>query len=136
MTLISVKEPHLAGIELQSPFVRNVGKTGQWLGETRTAPSTLNIKELTFTQIDDMDHFKEFWEKYPRKVAKSTAQKKWMKLNPSEDLFKRIMEALERQKKSEQWQTLKYVPHASTWLNQERFNDEVELQASDELFVV
>ena len=39
-----------------------------------------------------------------------------------------IINALIAQKKTEQWTRDggKYIPHASTWLNQERWNDEIE----------
>ena len=38
------------------------------------------------------------------------------------------MRALETQKKSDQWQRDNgaFIPHASTWLNQQRWEDELE----------
>lgn len=39
-----------------------------------------------------------------------------------------MLQALEIQKRSEQWQKAKgqYIPHASTWLNGRRWEDEVK----------
>ena len=76
--------------------------------------------------INDM--FETFWKAYPRKEKKQDAKKAFMKLKPSEDLFKAIMAGLENHKKSEQWTRDKgqYIPHPTTWLNGRRWEDELE----------
>lgn len=73
------------------------------------------------------DGFDIFWKAYPRKVNKKTAIKVWAKLKPDEPLKQKILSALEIQKKDDQWtrDNGKYIPHPSTWLNQERWNDDV-----------
>ena len=38
-------------------------------------------------------------------------------------MFQKMLSALVDQKRSEQWQNPKFIPHASTWLNGERWND-------------
>ncbi|MBT9158933.1 MAG: hypothetical protein DDT26_00182 [Dehalococcoidia bacterium] len=70
--------------------------------------------------------FEAFWKKYPKKVAKGAAEKSFKKIKPSEDLMKTIMQALERQKESDQWkdQGGRYIPNPATWLNQRRWEDE------------
>ena len=70
--------------------------------------------------------FAEFWAAYPRKVGKAAALKAWMKVKPSVELHARILEAVERQKQSTQWQRDggQYIPHPTTWLNQGRWDDE------------
>ena len=47
-------------------------------------------------------HFAQFWDAYPRKVNKKLSLQIWEKLKPDESLFKEIMTALEKQKKSRQ----------------------------------
>ena len=71
--------------------------------------------------------FEKFWSAYPRHVAKSDAQKKFEKLNPDEELLAVMLDAIEKQKNSEQWvkDNGQYIPHPSTWLNQRRWEDEV-----------
>lgn len=71
--------------------------------------------------------FDEFWTLYPRKVSKKQAHKTWEKLKPDEILFKEIISGLEKQIMSEQWQKDegRFIPHPATWLNQERWNDEI-----------
>jgi hypothetical protein len=72
----------------------------------------------------DADRFDEFWSAYPRHTAKQTAVKAWRKLNPAAELVATILAALERQKQSTQWRQ-GVIPHAATWLNQSRWEDEI-----------
>nr|WP_320050745.1 hypothetical protein [uncultured Desulfuromonas sp.] len=71
--------------------------------------------------------FDEFWTLYPRKVSKKAAQTAWKKLQPDEPLFKVIISGLEKHILSDQWQKDegRFIPHPATWLNQERWNDEI-----------
>lgn len=73
------------------------------------------------------EHFDTFWNVYPRKTNKQGAKKAWDKIKPDEMLTASIMLALVKQEKSDQWakDNGKFIPHASTWLNQERWNDEM-----------
>jgi hypothetical protein len=73
--------------------------------------------------------FEEFWQAYPRKVNKREAQDKWNKKENLPDL-KIILTAIEQQKQTEQWHEAggKYIPHPTTWLNQERWTDEVKIE--------
>lgn len=74
--------------------------------------------------------FDRFWAAYPRKVGKGAARKIWTKLNPSDDLILKMISSLEKQCSSSQWQKDggQYIPHPSTWLNQERWDDEISDQ--------
>ena len=70
--------------------------------------------------------FTEFWQAYPKKVGKASCLKAWLKLKPTAELFDHIMEALTKQKASNQWQreSGRYIPNPLTWLNQGRWDDE------------
>ena len=72
------------------------------------------------------DKFLIFWNAYPRKVGKGAAEKVWSKLKGDEELFTKILTAVDNQKNGESW--LKengiYIPHPATWLNQKRWEDE------------
>ena len=72
--------------------------------------------------------FELFWCRYPNKKSKAAAEKAWGKLKVDEELFAEIRTALEYQKKTPQWKQEggKYIPHASTWLNGRRWEDEIE----------
>jgi hypothetical protein len=68
--------------------------------------------------------FKMFWKAYPKKVDPKGCQKKFIKIKDLKKIFPDIMQALETQKRSRQWteENGKYIPHPSTWINQERWN--------------
>ena len=74
--------------------------------------------------------FQAFWTLYPRKVAKRTAQSSWNRLSELEQ--KEALDALQNHLKY--WklkETLKeFIPHPATWLNQGRWEDEIDLSES------
>lgn len=71
-------------------------------------------------------NFETFWSSYPNKTAKKKAWDIWVKLQPTGTLFDVIMQGLERSRKSSQWMKDggQFIPHPTTWLNQERWTDE------------
>lgn len=73
--------------------------------------------------------FDAFWDAYPKKRAKDDCVKAWQKLKPDEAMADRIMAALTLAKSSEEWERDRgrYIPHAATWLNRRRFDDDLTL---------
>lgn len=73
--------------------------------------------------------FDEFWKAYPRKIAKVRAQKTWDKVVKDPQLVGTILKAIEKQKKSRQWQLEggRFIPHPATWLSDGRWEDELEI---------
>ena len=63
--------------------------------------------------------FLEFWKAYPKKTGKQYALKAWNKSKPTAELHERIMQAVDAQKRSDQWrrENGRYIPNPSTWLN-------------------
>lgn len=70
-----------------------------------------------------MTDFEIVWAQYPKKTAKKVALKAWLKLKPDTALVQQMIDALTWQTQTDQWKR-GIIPHMSTWLNQERFNDE------------
>ena len=72
--------------------------------------------------------FDFFWKIYPRKVSKKDSFKAYVKARKKASAND-LLEAL-REVKAKEWRSkeLQYVPQASTWLNQERWTDEVQEQ--------
>lgn len=70
--------------------------------------------------------FDQFWSSYPKKVGKGAAEKSWKRIKPTKELQEKIMSALQKVKKTEQWEREngRYIPNPSTWLNQKRWEDE------------
>lgn len=86
-------------------------------------------------EIDKESSFNQFWDKYPNKKAKKDAIKAWGKIKLNDDLFNLIIESLKKHKKSVNWvkDGGNFIPYPATWLNGERWNDEVE-EAQVDLF--
>lgn len=81
--------------------------------------------DALLTKVKKMsnDDFDTFWQHYPRHDTKATAKAKLMNLEKS--LLPKIIEAIEIQKKCEQWQDPRYIPQPTTWINQRRWEDEI-----------
>ena len=79
-------------------------------------------------EIKYSDSFEEFWKVYPKKIGKGAAYKSWKIIKPSDVLKEKIINAVKMQCNSIQWQKEggQYIPNPSTWLNQERWNDELK----------
>ncbi len=73
--------------------------------------------------------FNEFWKNYPRKVGKKKALQEWNKINHDDELLTRILESLEKQKKSKQWDNKQFIPHPATWLKENRWDDIIETES-------
>jgi hypothetical protein len=75
--------------------------------------------------------FNLFWAQYPKKVGKLTARRSWEKLS-QENQQKALEAIVEHRKywvaKGTDWE---FIPHASTWLNQERFEDELVIEQKE-----
>lgn len=71
--------------------------------------------------------FDEFWSVYPRKVAKGPAFKAWQKQVDETDAFmaQAVIEDLKKRTRLGYWSFDKTkIPHAATWLNARRWEDE------------
>lgn len=76
------------------------------------------------------ERFAGFWKFYPRGENKQRAIRAWDKLRPSDELIDTMARALSRQMESEEWQRGIGIPHASTWINGRRWEDEVRRPAA------
>jgi len=77
--------------------------------------------------------FLDFWAVYPKKIGKKAAFAAWKRLKPDAALYARILAAVEAAKKSKAWQRDhgQYIPHPTTWLNQGRWDDEIQSPEDD-----
>jgi hypothetical protein len=97
-----------------------------------TQPQTRSkeIKNKRLVQKTSPRGFEKFWESYPRKQKKKEALSAWNKLNCGNGMFDTIMQKLEQFKQSDSWtrDNGRYIPNPASWINGERWNDEVECQ--------
>jgi len=76
-----------------------------------------------------MEEFEKFWKTYPRKVGKADARKAWAQTERLRPDINTLVEAILAACKTEQWMRGggQFIPHASTWLRGERWEDEHEV---------
>ncbi|ETF07982.1 helix-turn-helix domain-containing protein [Pseudomonas moraviensis] len=94
----------------------------------RTSHSSEPVKEPKPTVIaDTAEGFDQFWKLYPKKKSRKDAAKAWAKLKPNEELHQTLITALGSHCVSEDWtkDQGRYIPNASTWINGERWTDEL-----------
>lgn len=109
----------------------------------REAPSTLPAEtdevaeeeqqaESGPQKADTEASFETFWKLYPRKTAKDNARKAFAKINPNAELLAEIMSSLAKHATCQAWlkDDGQFIPHAATWLNGKRWNDEVKAAAN------
>lgn len=94
------------------------------LSKVKISKDTLAHPEVS--GVVEETPFDTFWREYPRKTGKGDARKKFAKAL-TKTSFENIMAALWKVKASAQWQKDdgQFVPYPATWLNQERWDDEV-----------
>ncbi len=95
-------------------------------------PSSEN---LALEGIIPQSRFEEFWLLYPRKDCKCNANKAWEKITKKKfkyDVQQYILDSVKNQLTSPNHLGKKdFLPHAATWLNQERWLDEVQATFED-----
>jgi len=89
-------------------------------GNTKTNTKT----NITVNNVDDFD---SFWKFYPRKASKEAARKAWEKLRPDQHIMQMILDNVKERVEKGEWRkdNQSFILHASTYLNQKRWEDEV-----------
>lgn len=78
--------------------------------------------------------FDEFWEAYPKKVAKPKAIRAFARLHMTRELLDIILADIRCKQRTERWkkQDGLYIPHPASYLNNRRWEDEVTLPQQPE----
>jgi len=95
----------------------NVHKCTQTYLETETETETETEKYIV------QNEFARWWKTYPKKVGKKPALAIWKRIKPKTDLL--IADVENRIKNDRQWME-GFIPNPTTYLNQERWNDELQ----------
>ena len=94
-----------------------------------------NISCNENSEIEVLDQkemwFESFWEIYPKHQDKKKAKQKFLKLCTTEKEYKAIMDGLRNVLPVWAKKDTKYIPMPTTWLNGERWNDEVDLHMEE-----
>ena len=132
------------------PFDKNDGENDQNIeciiteeyagGEEKEAPIPEKNGNGAFTDGDlyekqlSENRFNKFWRNYPRKVERQRAYTIFLKLRPDDALVKKMLDAIEKQKKTARWKkdSGQFIPYPANWLEGRRWEDEIE-ELDDEL---
>lgn len=100
-----------------------IDKTVTSLDTDSKQDSKPNNKKPRLRASDSL--FDLFWQAYPKRVGKDAARKAFDKRKPNEELVQTMVKAIEQQQKTDTW-IKGFVPNPATWLNDGRWQDEVE----------
>lgn len=111
------------------PPYPKVGNQLSAVRQPRAAEVKLREVKLREVKKDYSAAFEEFWDLYPRKASKKKAWQAWKAMKPNESPTKKIMDALKAHSESDQWvkDDGRFIPHPTTWLHQERWNDQLKV---------
>lgn len=89
--------------------------------------NTSNINNTSITKENKKESFEKFWNEYPKKKSKGTAEKWFDKNKPSDELVEFMISKLRLLKNSSEWKKNngQYIPYPATWLNSKGWEDEV-----------
>lgn len=79
-----------------------------------------------------IDLFEMFWEAYPKKRDKVSAERWFNKNKPTKELVELMISKIEEFKKTFQWQQNdgQYIPYPATWLNSKAWEDILEVETN------
>jgi len=115
---------------------RNADLMQSKVNKSKVKESKVNIS-TTSTEVEGEEKqnleetlFNEFWKAYPVKLGKAQAWKHWKKKKLGLK-YETIMGKLEDFKTSPDWvkDNGEFIPHGSTWIYQERWQDEIFSQS-------
>ncbi|MBA1195757.1 helix-turn-helix domain-containing protein [Pseudomonas plecoglossicida] len=96
-------------------------------GSNTPMSNTKRVNNVRASGGETDAEFERFWKLYPKKKGRKDALKAWNKLKPDADLQVVMITALAKHCASLDWikSNGQYIPNASTWLNGERWQDEL-----------
>ena len=106
----------------------NTLNTYAQIAQSASDCDTQNSGVMLENAFDRENAFNEFWKAYPKKRDKKKSHIKFLSVCKNEQVYQSIMDGLERQVTSADWlkNNGQYIPYPTTWLNGERWNDEVD----------
>ncbi len=103
--------------KLRQERYRNKGKHNG----KNNGPITEMSQSEVYISLSSDSLFKSFYSSYPRKENPKKAKEAFIKAGITAEMMPELLEWLEKAKSSKQWQDPSAIPHAATWLNQERW---------------
>lgn len=123
---------------ISDPFDKDENLPLENLTSENLTSGNLTSGNLTLKNIYNKEHnnkennskdistaFETFWNLYPRKIAKGAARTAFEKACRKESI-ETILRVTEYYANKSDLPELQFIPHPSTWLNQERWNDDLD----------
>jgi hypothetical protein len=132
LTLTKVEEDYIIQIPKFTEILSNWSRRKTTPTEAPTEGPTAVDKSKSKSKIKNIIYtksFLDFWLLYPNKVGKGAAFNSWQRIGKNGGItVPNILEAVRQQIKSPKWQKDggQFIPNPSTWLNQRRWEDEIE----------
>jgi hypothetical protein len=118
-----LQDPFDTEPELESPMLENPTQENPMLGNPMQENPTVKNTNIQKTNIQE-NQFEEFWSIYPRKTGKGSAKTAYEKAIKSGKVTEvSLIVAVGRYANDPNLPEPQFIPHASTWLNQERWSD-------------
>jgi len=130
-------EPNLAKSQISSKAKfgkKHIQSNTDLINNTDNPPYRLvSTKEEKGQEDKVLVDFNLFYSEYPKKKAKAAALKIFTKKYKKMPPVNKLIEIIDICKKTEEWkkENGKFIPYPSTWLNQERWQDEIEVTTGD-----
>ena len=85
-----------------------------------------SLNEGMSSKREQEERFRLFWLAYPKKRQRKSALAEFLRIDPDEALWQRMLSALEAQKKTKAWrqENGRFVPLADNWLADNRWEEE------------
>lgn len=124
-----LQEKWFIGVEIDQNYKRKItlcknskGDTQKWVGGD-TQKWVDNNTSDKITNKNSLEKFEEFWNKRPKKEWRKAALKKF--INLSQEKQNKAIDGIDKRKKTDRWQKW-IIMAATTYINQERREDEIE----------
>ncbi len=114
---------------LDTPYIPH---TYPSVSDVSSKKLVVSSKQLEVEEREEIE-FEDFWKTYPIKKNKKKARSYWEKLS-YEDKEKIIQDVPERKTKDKDW-LRGAIPHPTTYLNGQRWEDEIEIAPLQEQLV-
>ena len=126
-TLVTITNWASYQIETQKP-TQQTARQSTSQRQTKDTPSNKNNVNNEKKSLCGHS-FSDFYAMYPRKAKKIDAEKAWDQISIDEELFEKIIAALEIHKRSFDWikEGGRFIPYPSSWLNGRRWEDDPAL---------
>lgn len=131
----NIQRPNQYLLKFSSSQNRATPPSGSGYPPSQNLATEPEVKTRIEPVVQKNNYFDDFWKAYPRKTNKGFARKVFEKLKVDDAMLTKMIQAIYVQNKNV-WKDKdqQYIPHPSTWLNGERWDDEVvakPMSASD-----